>query len=231
MIARGFKPVAWVAAVGGAALGCYMVSLQVATERNKLGSVERQIIATKQEIRSLQTELGTRGRLSQLERWNAEVLALSAPASGQYLKDAFTLAQFEQRQPTYEEKAKVTLASADAAPVSAAPAQVQAAVQPQVRMAVAAAPPPVTATVHQASFTTLAPVPAVAQPAKPKPKPVVKQAQVDAPAAKPVKPAIETAQAKPAAPQAKPRKPSLDSLSASLADAARSEAASRKGTR
>ncbi|TMJ15942.1 MAG: hypothetical protein E6G94_05525 [Alphaproteobacteria bacterium] len=224
MIARGFKPVAWVAAVGGAALGCYMVSLQVATERNKLGSVERQIIATKQEIRSLQTELGTRGRLSQLERWNAEVLALSAPASGQYLKDAFTLAQFEQHQPTYEEKAKVTLASADTtAPVAAAPAPAQ----PQVRMAVAAsAPQPaVTATVHQASFTTIAPEPAAPQPAKAKPKPVVKQAQAEAPAAKPLKPTVtETA-------QAKPRKPSLDSLSASLADAARSETASRKGTR
>ncbi|MDB5691980.1 MAG: hypothetical protein JWO81_1043, partial [Alphaproteobacteria bacterium] len=33
MIARGFKSVLWVGAVGSAALGCYMVSLRVATER------------------------------------------------------------------------------------------------------------------------------------------------------------------------------------------------------
>ena len=87
MIARGFKSVVWVAAVGGAALGCYMLSLQVATERADLAKVEARIIATKQQIRSLQTELGTRGRLSQLEQWNADVLALSAPATGQYLKE------------------------------------------------------------------------------------------------------------------------------------------------
>ena len=35
MIARGFKSVIWVATVGSAALGCYMVSLRVATERNE----------------------------------------------------------------------------------------------------------------------------------------------------------------------------------------------------
>ena len=36
MIARGFKPVAWVAAIGTAALACYMLSLQVAAERAEL---------------------------------------------------------------------------------------------------------------------------------------------------------------------------------------------------
>ena len=82
MIARGFKPVAWVAAVGTAALACYMLSLQVAAERAELAGIERRIVATHRAIRSLQTELGTRGRLQQLEQWNAEVLALSAPASG-----------------------------------------------------------------------------------------------------------------------------------------------------
>ena len=64
MIARGFKPVVWVAAVGTAALGCYMLSLQVAAERAELARLERQIISTQQQIRSLQTELGTRGRVT-----------------------------------------------------------------------------------------------------------------------------------------------------------------------
>src|SRR5687767_2215593 len=87
LMAPGFKPVGWVAAVAVAAIGCYMVSLNVAAERAELARVERQIVATKQQIRSLQTELGTRGRLAQLEQWNADVLALSAPATGQYLKE------------------------------------------------------------------------------------------------------------------------------------------------
>lgn len=113
MMPRGFKPVGWVAAVGGAALGCYMLSLNVAAERAELAKVEREIILAKQEIRQLQTELGTRGRLQQLEHWNAEVLALAAPTSAQFLDDAVTLARFEQREKTFEEKAKVQMASAD----------------------------------------------------------------------------------------------------------------------
>ena len=66
MIARGFKPVVWVAAVGTAALGCYMLSLRVAAERAELAGLEREIVSTQQQIRSLQTELGTRGRVQQL---------------------------------------------------------------------------------------------------------------------------------------------------------------------
>ena len=115
MIARGFKPVGWVCAIAGAALGCYMLSLNVAAERAELARVERQIIAAKQDIRTLQTELGTRGRMSQLEHWNAEVLALSAPTSAQFLDSAVTLARFDQKVKTIEERAaKVQLASADA---------------------------------------------------------------------------------------------------------------------
>ena len=36
MMARGFKPVGWVAGVAAAALGCYMLSLNVASERAEL---------------------------------------------------------------------------------------------------------------------------------------------------------------------------------------------------
>jgi hypothetical protein len=113
MIAQGFKPVGWVAAVAGAALGCYMLSLNVAAERAELAKIERQIIAAKQEIRTLQTELGTRGRMQQLEHWNAEVLALSAPTAAQFLDNPVTLARFETQAPTIEEKAKVTMAAAE----------------------------------------------------------------------------------------------------------------------
>jgi hypothetical protein len=122
MIARGFKPVGWVAAVAGAALGCYMLSLNVAAERAELASVERQIVAAKQDIRALQTELGTRGRMAQLEHWNAEVLALSAPASNQFLQNEFRLASLNQPLPTIDERAaQVRMASADSAPAQPGP--------------------------------------------------------------------------------------------------------------
>jgi hypothetical protein len=180
MIARGFKSVIWVAAVGGAALGCYMVSLRVATERNELAKVERQIIAAKQDIRTLQTELGTRGRMTQLEHWNAEVLALSAPSSSQYLENEFTLARLDRPQQTVEDRtAEVRLASAEVAPAPAAPPVVQAA---------APSAPPAESLVRRASFST------VAAEAKPKPEP----AKATAPAKTPA-PAKVTVEAKPEA--------------------------------
>ena len=39
---------------------------------------------TRRDIRQLQTEMGTRASLRQLERWNGEVLALAAPSAGQF---------------------------------------------------------------------------------------------------------------------------------------------------
>jgi hypothetical protein len=135
MIARGFKPVGWVAAIGAAALGCYMLSLQVAAERAELARLENRIVRTRQAIRSLQTELGTRGRLQQLEQWNAEVLALSAPVAGQFLESNVSLARFDVRQPSFSDQAaEVRVASAEPAP---APAPVRAPVR------LASAPTPV----------------------------------------------------------------------------------------
>jgi len=156
MSARSFKSVGWVAAVGAAALGCYMLSLRVATERNDLARVESQIVAAKQDIRSLQTELGTRGRLSQLERWNAEVLALSAPVARQFLTDEFTLARLDRREQSFEQRADVRMASAETeAPAPAAPQLPALGSSPPVRMAAATAAKdasPLVATVHQAAY-------------------------------------------------------------------------------
>lgn len=161
MIARGFQPVAWVAAIGAAALSCYMLSLQVASERAEVASLERRIVATRQDIRTLQTELGTRGRLQQLEQWNAEVLALSAPVSGQFLESNVSLARFDTRQPSVDDRAaQVQLASAEvpAAPsrVTVAPRQA-ALVERPVAVASLESPRP---TVQRAS-ATLVEAPAV----------------------------------------------------------------------
>lgn len=159
MMPRGFKPVGWVAAIGGAALSCYMLSLNVAAERAEVAKLERQILLAKQDIRALQTELGTRGRLSQLEHWNAEVLALSAPTNAQFIEDAVTLARFDRSEKTVEEKVRVQMASADTgatAPRTAAPSDaVPERKLPAVQYAVAAeraAPQPSTL-VRQASYT------------------------------------------------------------------------------
>ena len=92
MSAQGFRPVFMAASVVGAALACYLVSLNVASERAKLEAVEEKIVLTQRDIRVLQTEIGTRGRLAQLERWNARFIRLSAPSADQFLEGGFQLA-------------------------------------------------------------------------------------------------------------------------------------------
>jgi hypothetical protein len=206
MIARGFKSVIWVGAVGSAALACYMVSLQVATERHALEQVQRQIVAAHQDIRSLQTELGTRGRLSQLEHWNAEVLALSSPTSAQFLPNAFTLARLEQRAPSVDEQAAdVRMASLPIeapAPAAVAPI-IQAAAKPT-------APTSQAALVKTASFSPEAP-------ARPKP------------AAEPVKAAPKPEKPEPTKVAAKAAKsPEPARLGAKLADDLKAAAAREK---
>jgi hypothetical protein len=114
MSVRSFHSVFMASAVAGAALGCYLVSLRVASERAALEQVESQIVQTQSNIRLLQTEVGTRSRLAQLERWNVRALALSAPAADQILADKFQLANFVQPEPKHEIEAPVVLASAPA---------------------------------------------------------------------------------------------------------------------
>ena len=205
MIARGFKSVIWVATVGGAALSCYMVSLRVATERNELAKVERQIIAAKRDIRSLQTELGTRGRMTQLEQWNAEVLALAAPSSAQFLKDEFTLARLYRNDPTVAERsAEVRLASADTA--AAKPAESAKAAAPPPVQAVAERPAPQPPMIHRASFAT-AEVPARPKPkAEAQAKPKTGEAAAK-PKPAPAKPEVRTASAASAKPEATSSRP------------------------
>ncbi|MGQ0559432.1 MAG: hypothetical protein ACT4OE_07585 [Sphingosinicella sp.] len=146
MIARGLRPMIWAAGVGASVLGLYMVSLKVAAERAELTALEQRIAQTRNSIRSLQTELGTRGRLQQLEQWNSEVLALSTPAAGQFLDSNVSLARFDLEPRTTPVAAPPRLASSPAAPAVAlahvrqlsvpatapvTPALIQASVAPQ----------------------------------------------------------------------------------------------------
>ena len=96
MIAQRFRPVGWVIGIAAAACILYMISLQVATQRGRLEEIDRKIAMTKRDIRQLQTELGTRASLRQLERWNSNVLSLSAPKANQYLRDEEALATLDR---------------------------------------------------------------------------------------------------------------------------------------
>lgn len=114
MSTHGFKSLFMAASVAGAALGCYLVSLNVASERAKLERVEGKIVLAQREIRLLQTEIGTRGRLAQLERWNAGFIRLSAPTADQFLEGGFQLATMIKPAPKPSIEAPIVLAAAPA---------------------------------------------------------------------------------------------------------------------
>jgi hypothetical protein len=94
MIAQRMRPIGWVAGVACAALSFYLVSLQVASERTALESVERKIAVTQRQIRHLETEFSARASLRQLEAYNRAILALGAPKAEQYLTDEVQLASY-----------------------------------------------------------------------------------------------------------------------------------------
>ena len=203
MSAHGFRSVYMAASVVGAALACYMVSLNVASERAELENVEEKIVLAQRDIRVLQTEIGTRGRLAQLERWNARFIRLSAPSADQFVEGGFQLAAMVRpdRRPAIE--APVVLA--------AAPAQ-QSLARPAVTSDSEDARPPAVAKpgqtpdlMHLASYAKPARVPAqkTAKPAGPVTAKAAKGATADPLAPLPV----AAATAKGSAPTALPAKP------------------------
>lgn len=144
MIARSFKSVVWVGGVGAAALVCYIFSLQVAEERAGLSELEAQIRRTEQSIRTLKTELGTRGRVHQLQHWSAADFGFASPTAGQFLPDEVTLASLDMPVEAVE-------AVAAEAPVRLAQAPAPAAELPRPVRASAPAPAPPRPAVRQAS--------------------------------------------------------------------------------
>jgi hypothetical protein len=205
MSAHGFKSVFMVASVAGAALGCYLVSLNVASERAKLEMVEGRIVTTQRDIRLLQTEIGTRGRLAQLERWNANFIRLSAPNADQFLAGGYQLATMVKPAPKPTIGAPIVLA--------AVPTGQGVARQPITSDAeeAGAAPPRAPSAedmMHVASYERPAAPnrPAVPPPAKPAPKKDVRVAANDT-----LAPLIA------AKPPAKPGEPATGSTTGSAA--------------
>jgi len=89
------KGVGWLGACVAVVLGCYLVSLHVAAERKKLDGVNARILAAHRDIRALETEFDTRANLAQLEKWNGDTLALTAPVAGQFVGDEGQLAALD----------------------------------------------------------------------------------------------------------------------------------------
>lgn len=156
MSSRSFHSLFMVASCATAALGCYLVSLRVASERAALENVETKIVFAHRDMRVLQTEIGTRGRLSQLERWNAGAFALSAPAADQFLKGGFELARLAQPEHKPEFQAPVVLASAPSPSPRAAMGQpgTDDSGAPTLTASIAQAAPSTNSLLHQASFKT-----------------------------------------------------------------------------
>lgn len=77
-----------------AAVGSYTVNLKVSAERSAVYRLQRQLVADASDMRDLQAELRTRARLPEMQRWNDNVLMMSAPAAGQYLRSPVQLASF-----------------------------------------------------------------------------------------------------------------------------------------
>lgn len=126
MIARRFATFRKLGMGTACAMGLYIVTSQVAAERNALERVERRIVETQKDIVQLETELGTRGSMRQLERWNGEVLALTTPDADQFVSGARQLASLGERVgepgPRNAPSAVVTaMVHAPAAPAVAAP--------------------------------------------------------------------------------------------------------------
>ena len=89
----------WVILVALGALGAYMVSLKVATERNELMKVRAQIARAKADIRYLETEFSARASMRQLESWNQHDFLYATPTAQQYLGGEQALAHLDGVQP------------------------------------------------------------------------------------------------------------------------------------
>ncbi|UVO54478.1 hypothetical protein [Sphingomonas sp. SUN039] len=137
MIAQRFRALGWVAGIASASCGLYLISLQVAAERAKLEAVDARIAAAQRDMRALQTELGTRANLRQLQKWNDDVLSLATPRAAQYLTSEAQLAGLEPGIAGSADR----VAAPQAVMVAAAPSTPKAAMPAPVRVARAETPP------------------------------------------------------------------------------------------
>jgi len=136
--------------------------LQVAAERKKLDGVNSRIQTAQRDLRALETEFDTRANMVQLERWNGDTLALSAPTAGQFVRDEAQLASLDVNAGSSGvESAALVVPSLP--PVSPGTPAV-ATLAPAVQMA-AATPAPAPTVIKASAVNSVEPAhPAAAQP-------------------------------------------------------------------
>ena len=129
IVATRLSAVWQVAGVAAAALCCYLVSQSVAAERAGLDKVDHRIAATHDDIAMLQTEIGVRARMGQIESWNRDVLALQAPRPSQFVASGVQLASLYGHKGTPALQLDPAIASQQGSPTNVsyqpAPAQSQ----------------------------------------------------------------------------------------------------------
>ncbi len=161
------KGVGWFGGCVAVVLGFYLVSLQVAAERKKLEAVNGQIRVAQRDIRALETEFDTRGNLAQLERWNGDTLALSAPTAGQFVVSEAALAALDvnslradgvQTAALLVPSGAGAVVSTSTVPVTAAPPVVKLSPVAPIQMAQVSAPRAMNVAIQAASKTALKPV-------------------------------------------------------------------------
>jgi hypothetical protein len=116
----------WILVIAAGALTAYLVSLRVATERNAVKAIERQIYGARANIRYLEVEFSARANIRQLAEWNARDIKYSVPGAGQYLSSERQLASLDSIEPSGQ--------PATVAPVMAAMAQNEQAHEPTPAM-------------------------------------------------------------------------------------------------
>ncbi len=86
--------VSMMAATAVAILAFNTLSLHVSAERAKVDRLQASIARDLRDIRALEAELRTRARLPVLQKWNDNVLAMSAPTAKQFADSPVQLAAF-----------------------------------------------------------------------------------------------------------------------------------------
>ncbi len=131
------------------AIGCYGVTAHGAAQRAEIESLQRKLVADGRAIRDLQVELRTRARMPLIERWNDDVLKMSAPQAGQFMRSPVQLVSMMAPEPDVESlpaAPQMQLALAPAAPrPQAGVVQASLAETPTVRPAPATSPAPTAA--------------------------------------------------------------------------------------
>lgn len=153
MAVSGFKGFGWLLGIAIVSPTCYMVSSQVAAERGRVEAVEMAILDAKKDIRTLETEFDTRANLAQLERWNGDILSLSAPRPEQYVSSDAQLAALRPLEGGHQYASLVVPAATNLALAEVKPVE-----QPAVKITLPKANP------VQTAQATPAPAPAIARP-------------------------------------------------------------------